>query len=165
MKHAVIVLSALIFGLLGGCESMGSGDKPASAANPAEAKMTAKPAKAAAEPKKKKLPPSGSPFTVYFKADSVEMTENSQGSMFDIMQKIRVYKPKTIHIEAHSDKTGSAESNMRMATKRAEDLQDKLKKAGAKNVTFQAHGESQPLIDLDGPIAANRRAIIIFKEK
>ena len=81
------------------------------------------------------------------------------------MQKIRVYKPKTIHIEAHTDKTGSAESNMKMATKRAEDLQDKLKKAGAKNVTFQAYGESQPVVDADGPIAANRRAIIIFKKK
>ncbi len=155
MKKFLILACALGVGALGACASMESGT--------GKAEATAK--KADTAKKKKKLPPSGSPFTVYFKQNSVEMTEKSQGAIFDIMQKVRVYKPKSVHIVTHADRTGSAAANKKMTEKRAADLAEKMKGAGAKNITTEAMGDTQPAVDVEGPSAVNRRGIIIFKQK
>lgn len=159
MKQILILACALAVGALGACASMESGSgKSDTMAKKADAPKKAK-------KKKKKLPPSGSPFTVYFKQNSDELTEKSQGSMFDIMQKVRVYKPKSVHIVAHTDLTGSAAANKKMSEKRAANLAKKMKGAGAKTVTTEAAGDTQPLVNVKGPSAANRRGIIVFKKK
>ena len=58
--------------------------------------------------KKKKQAASGSPFTVYFKFDSADLTDASHSALFDIMQKVRSHKPKTVSIVAHTDLSGAA---------------------------------------------------------
>ena len=157
MKQILILACALAVGALGACASMESGT--------GKSDTMAKKADAPKKKKKKKKPPSGSPFTVYFKQNSAELTEKSQGSMFDIMQKVRVYKPKSVHIVAHTDLTGSAEANKKMSEKRAANLAKKMKGAGAKTITTEAAGDTQPVVNVKGPSAANRRGIIIFKKK
>mgnify|MGYP000660492291 CR=1 FL=1 len=113
----------------------------------------------------KAMPPSGSPFTVYFKNNSMDLTEKSHGDLFDILQKIRVYKPKAIAVSVYSDLTGSAAYNKDLAEKRGKMLAGELKSAGGKNITVNAVGAASPLIDKPGKVDANRRAVISFKKK
>lgn len=156
MKRFVVLASVLAIGLLGACANMESDKMMKKAdAKPAADKMK----------KKKKLPPSGSPFTVYFKNNSVDLTEKSHGDLFDVLQKIRVYKPKSIKVSVYSDLTGSAAYNKDLAEKRGKMLAQELKDAGGKNVSVDAVGAADPLIDRKGKVDANRRAIIVFKKK
>lgn len=152
MKRLVILASVLALGFLGACASMESGEK----------KAEAKPA--AAKPAKKKLPPSGSPFTVYFKNNSPDMTEKSHSDFFDILQKVGTYKVKEVTVRIYSDLTGSPAYNKKLAEKRGVYFQEALKDAGAKKVNIEAIGAEDPLIDKKGKVDANRRAIIIFEK-
>ena len=117
--------------------------------------------KKANKPAKK---PSGSPYTVFFKFDSAELTEKSQGALYDIMQDIRVHKPKSVHVVAHTDLVGDKAYNAKLSEKRAAGLQTLLKDAGAKVVTVEAMGASDPVVDTRKPNQPNRRAIIVFKK-
>jgi len=155
MKRLVVLASVLAIGLLGACASMESEKEMK--------KADAKPA-AAKKPAKKKLPPSGSPFTVYFKNNSVDLTEKSHGDLFDILQKVGVYKPKTVSVSVYSDLTGSPAYNKELAEKRGKMLEGELKDAGAKKIDVEAVGAADPLIDKKGKVDANRRAIIVFKK-
>jgi len=112
--------------------------------------------------KKKRKVASGSPFTVYFKFDKTDLTDQSEGSLYDIMQKVRVHKPKKVHIIAYTDLSGKNQYNDKLAAMRAEGLAQKLKGAGAKVVTTAAPGPKDPVVDTNKPNQTNRRAIIIF---
>ena len=149
MKRLVVLASVLALGLLGACASMESGEK----------KAEAKPAAAA----KPKLPPSGSPFTLYFKNNSVDLTEKSHGDIFDILQKVGPYKPKEVVINVYSDLTGSPAYNKKLAEKRGKYLETEFKEAGAKTVTVNAVGAADPIVDKKGKVDANRRAVVSFK--
>jgi len=151
MKRLVILASAMALGFLGACASM-------------EGEMKKEEKKAEAKPAEKpKLPPSGSPFTLYFKNNSVDLTEKSHGDLFDILQKVGVYKPKDVGVAVYSDLTGSADYNKKLAEKRAKMLEQEIKDAGAKTVTVNAVGAADPLVDKKGKVDANRRAVISFK--
>lgn len=154
MKRLVILASVLAFGLLGACANMESKGPMKEAAKTAPAKM---------KKKKKKMPPSGSPFTVYFKNNKVDLTEKSQGDLFDIMQKATRYKPKLVHITVYSDLTGSAAYNKKLAEERGKALAKDIKSAGAKKVMVDAVGAADPIVDKKGKVDANRRAVISFK--
>lgn len=154
MKRLAVLISVLAFGFLSACANMESEKKMAAAAE--------KPA--AAAKKKKKMPPSGSPFTLYFKNNSVDLTEKSHGELFDILQKLRVYKPKTVAINVYSDLTGTPEYNKQLAEKRGKELESEFKSAGAKDVQVNAIGAADPLINRKGKVDANRRAVVSFKK-
>ena len=151
MKRLVILASVLALGFLGACASMEEGMK-------GEKKAEAKPAAA-----KPKLPPSGSPFTVYFKNNSVDLTEKSHGDLFDILQKVGTYKVKEVSISVYSDMTGSAAYNKKLAEKRGKKLEEEFKEAGAKKVDVNAVGAADPVVERKGKVDANRRAVISFK--
>lgn len=150
MKRLVILASVLALGFLGACASMESGEK----------KAEAKPA--AAKPAAKKLPPSGSPFTVYFKNNAVDLTEKSHSDFFDILSKIGTYKVKEVTVRVYSDLTGSPAYNKDLAEKRGEWLKDAIKDAGAKKINIDAVGAADPVVDKKGKVDANRRAVIVF---
>ncbi len=111
---------------------------------------------------KKRKVASGSPFTVHFKFDSTNLTEESEGALYDIMQKVRVNKPKKVHIIAYTDLSGKNPYNDKLAEMRAQDLAEKIKGAGAKVITTSAPGPKDPIVDTRKPNQVNRRAIIIF---
>lgn len=112
--------------------------------------------------KKKRTVASGSPFTVYFKFDKADLTDKSQGELYDIMQKVGVHKPKKVHIIAYTDLSGENPYNNKLAELRAAELAKKLKGAGAKVVTTAAPGPKDPVVDTQKPNQSNRRGIIIF---
>ncbi len=152
MKRLVILASVLALGLLGACASMEQKEPMKEAAKPAAAKK-----------KKPKLPPSGSPFTVYFKNNKADLTEKSHGDIFDILQKVTRYKPKVVEVNVYSDLTGSAAYNKKLAEERGKLLEKDIKEAGAKKVVVNAIGAADPIVDKKGKVDANRRAVISFK--
>ena len=154
MKRLVILASVLALGFLGACASMESADKKA------EAKPAAKPAA-----EKKKLPPSGSPFTVYFKNNAVDLTEKSHSDFYDILTKVGTYKVQEVNVRVYSDLTGSPAYNKKLAEKRGEWLKDAIKDAGAKKINIEPVGAADPVVDKKGKVDANRRAVIVFAEK
>jgi outer membrane protein OmpA-like peptidoglycan-associated protein len=152
MKRLVILASVLALGFLGACANMQSAEKKA------EAKPAAKPAE------KKKLPPSGSPFTVYFKNNSVDLTEKSHSDFYDILTKVGTYKVQEVNVRVYSDLTGSPAYNKKLAEKRGEWLKDAIKDAGAKKINIEPIGAADPVVDKKGKVDANRRAVIVFAE-
>ena len=84
--------------------------------------------------------------------------------MFQAVQKVGVYKPKSVSVSVYSDLTGSPAYNKDLAEKRGKMLAGELKGAGAKKVDVDAVGAADPLIDKKGKVDANRRAIIVFKK-
>lgn len=115
--------------------------------------------------KKKKKASSKSPYTVYFKFDSADLTQKSEGAFNNLMQDVQKFKPKTVHVIAYTDLSGNADYNAKLAEKRAAEIQKKLKGAGAKNVTVEAKGAVDPIVDTGKPNQPNRRAIVVFKKK
>lgn len=115
--------------------------------------------------KKKKKASSKSPYTVYFKFDSTDLTQKSEGALYDLMQDVRKFKPKSVHVIAYTDLSGNADYNAKLAEKRAMEIQKKLKDAGAKSVTVEAKGAVDPIVDTGKPNQPNRRAIVVFKKK
>lgn len=156
MRYLLPLLAALSLVLVGACTTPEETTQ-ATASTGAAAKPAA-PKKA----KKKKLPPAGDPFTVYFKFDSTDLTEASHGEIFDILQKVPVYKPKTVRVVAHADKPGTDAYNMNLSQERADALAKMLTGAGAKKVQALGVGEKEPIVDTEKPNQANRRAVINF---
>ncbi len=152
MKRLVILASVLALGFLGACASMEQEKK-------AEAKPAEKPAAT------KELPPSGSPFTVYFKNNSTDMTEKSHSDFYDILTKVGTYKVEEVTVRIYSDLTGSPAYNKKLAEKRGEYFSEAIKDAGAKKVNIVAVGAEDPVVDKKGKVDANRRAVIVFADK
>ncbi len=117
--------------------------------------------------KEKKAPTvaSKSPYTVYFKFDSADLTEKSEGALYDLMQDAGKVKPKSVHVIAYTDLSGDADYNAKLAAKRAAGLQKKLQEAGVKTVTVEAKGAVDPVVDTGKPSQPNRRAIVVFNKK
>ena len=155
MRYLLPLLAALSFVLVGACTTPEETTQ-ATASTGAAAKPAPKKAK------KKKLPPAGDPFTVYFRFDSTDLTEPSHGEIFDILQKVGVYKPKAVSVVAHADKSGTDEYNMKLSQERADALAKMLSGAGAKKVDATGMGEREPIVDTEKPNQANRRAVINF---
>lgn len=109
-----------------------------------------------------KAPPSGSPFTVNFKFDSVALTDTSQAEMATILEKVSIYKPKIITITAHTDLVGSQKYNNVLSARRASDLGSKVEAAGAASVIATGVGEMDPVEQTQKASMANRRAVISF---
>jgi len=157
MRYLLPLLAALSLVLVGACST------PEETTQTTASTGAAKPAPA--KKKKKKLPASGSPFTVYFKYDSTDMTEDSHGTIFDILQKVAIYKPGLVEIIAHADKPGTDDYNMNLSQERADALAKMFKGAGAKKLKALGVGEKEPIVDTEKPSQTNRRAIITFKKK
>lgn len=159
MRQLLIILCALSFGMLGACESMDKGSMSDSGAKMAKKDAMKAPAK---KKKKKKLPASGSPFTLYFKSNSLDLTDASEGALFDILQKVRPYKIKKVTLFVHSDLTGTPAQNMAISEKRGAQLAQSFKDAGVKEVVVQALGDKEPIVDTRRSNQTNRRAIVVF---
>jgi outer membrane protein OmpA-like peptidoglycan-associated protein len=153
MKRLIVLASVAALGFLGACAGMEEEKK-------AEATPAAKPAAA-----KKELPPSGSPFTVYFKNNSPDMTEKSHSDFYDILTKVGTYKVEEVTVRIYSDLTGSPAYNKKLAEQRGKYFEEALKDAGAKKINIEAIGAADPVVDKKGKVDANRRAVIVFAEK
>lgn len=111
----------------------------------------------------KAMPPSGSPFTVNFKFDSVDLTDKSQSELAKVLEKVSVYKPKTITITAHTDLVGGEKYNEALSQKRAAAIKNALENAGTSAIVADGVGTADPAIKTEKASLKNRRAVIVFQ--
>ncbi|MDH3579760.1 MAG: OmpA family protein [Hyphomicrobiales bacterium] len=111
----------------------------------------------------KRVPASGSPFTVNFKFDSTTLTKESERALTDILRKVSVYKPKSVRVVAYTDLVGNKAYNQKLSGKRALVLSRKLKAAGTAAVVTAAKGASEPVVNTKKANLSNRRAVIVFE--
>jgi OOP family OmpA-OmpF porin len=109
------------------------------------------------------MPPSGSPFTVNFEFDSVDLTPASKAEMAQILEKVSVYKPKSIRITAHTDLVGGEKYNEALSQKRAAALKREIARTGAASIVATGVGTADPVVETRKASVKNRRAVIVFQ--
>lgn len=111
----------------------------------------------------KAMPPSGSPFTVNFEFDSVDLTPASKAEMTKILEKVSVYKPKSIRITAHTDLVGGEKYNEALSQKRAAALKREIEGTGTASIVATGVGTADPVVNTTKANVENRRAVIVFQ--
>ena len=99
-------------------------------------------------------------YVVYFKSNSTNLTEESEGTLFDVMQAIRAEKVKKVRIVAYTDNKGNARYNQQLSMRRANSVKDRLESSGAKSIDIAGAGMAKPN---EAPHKA-RRAEIFFEK-
>lgn len=112
-------------------------------------------------------PPIVRNFIVFFDWDDSSLTEEAKA----IIQQARDYAAQgnvaRIVATGHADKSGASAYNVRLSERRAASVQAELARLGfpASNVTTQAKGESDPLVETDDGVREpqNRRVEIVLQ--
>lgn len=99
-------------------------------------------------------------YVVYFKSNSTTLTEDSEGTLFDVMQAIRSEKVKKVRIVAYTDSKGNARYNQQLSMRRANSVKHRLEKSGAKSIDIAGAGMAKVG---EAPHKA-RRAEIFFEK-
>jgi outer membrane protein OmpA-like peptidoglycan-associated protein len=94
------------------------------------------------------LPPAPQRFTLYFRFESDELTEDSQSMVHDILEAIKHHPVPELLIVGHTDTTGTTDANFDLGRKRAEMVRGVLIDAGidASAMKMTSHGESDLLV-------------------
>ncbi|NVK02929.1 MAG: OmpA family protein [Oceanospirillaceae bacterium] len=110
------------------------------------------------------IPPAPTYFTVNFKNDLTEFTEESAALVEDILAEIAARPVPEVLIVGHTDTTASASYNMQLSMRRAELVRDLLIERGVdeKLVITEAYGEQDLLIKTADNVSEvlNRRVVI-----
>jgi outer membrane protein OmpA-like peptidoglycan-associated protein len=113
------------------------------------------------------LPPAPVHFTLYYKFDSDELTDESKAMVPRILQAVKDRPTPDVAIIGHTDSTGTAISNVALGMKRAVAVRTLLIDAGldASSVAATSHGEADPLIPTADNVAEprNRRVEITVR--
>ncbi|MGE4220547.1 MAG: OmpA family protein [Alphaproteobacteria bacterium] len=121
--------------------------------------LEAKPAAAAPAPMPAKDP--NSPYTVYFKFNSTDLTADSEKTLADAIASASKLK-LDVKVVAHADASGDPAYNKKLSMARADAVAAKIKKAGVASVSVAAEGESMLAVKTGDGVkeAKNRRAVI-----
>ncbi len=79
-------------------------------------------------------------YVVYFKSNSTNLTEESEGTLFDVMQAIRAEKVKKVRIVAYTDSKGNPRYNQQLSMRRANSVKDRLESSGVKSIDIAGAG-------------------------
>jgi len=113
------------------------------------------------------LPPPPGHFTLYFKFESDELTEESRALVTQIVEAVKGRTAPEVAIVGHTDTMGTASANVDLGLKRAMMVRARLVEAGLDPATIDvtSHGEGDPLVRTadDTPEPRNRRVEISVK--
>ena len=113
------------------------------------------------------LPPPPQYFTLYFRFDSEELTEESRAAVPDILRAVRNRPVPDVVAVGHTDTTGAPATNFELGLRRANTVRDLLVESGldAASVEVISHGESDLLVPTADEIAEprNRRVEIAVR--
>jgi outer membrane protein OmpA-like peptidoglycan-associated protein len=113
------------------------------------------------------LPPPPAHYTLYFKFESDELTEESRALIDEILQAVRGRTAPEVAIVGHTDTMGAAAANVELGLKRAMMVRARLVEAGLDPATIEvtSHGEGDPLVRTPDDTAEprNRRVEISVK--
>jgi outer membrane protein OmpA-like peptidoglycan-associated protein len=94
------------------------------------------------------LPPAAQRFTLYFRFESDELTEDSRLKVPDILQAIKNHPVPELLVVGHTDTTGTTPANFDLGLKRAEMVRGVLIDAGLDGsaIKVTSHGETDLLV-------------------
>jgi outer membrane protein OmpA-like peptidoglycan-associated protein len=106
-------------------------------------------------------------FLIYFISGTDILTEESRRQMPAILDSIKEYSAPEVSVTGHTDRTGSAEVNARLALDRAEAIRGVLVEEGLDPALIQvdSHGESNPVVPTADDVAEplNRRVEVTVR--
>lgn len=121
------------------------------------APKTAAPAPKAASPKD---------YLVFFDLDKANLTAEAKKIISDVVAQAKATGAKTINVVGYTDRSGSAQHNLRLSDRRAEAVQAYMASLGVprENIQIQGRGEEDPLVATPDGVREpqNRRAVISF---
>jgi outer membrane protein OmpA-like peptidoglycan-associated protein len=113
------------------------------------------------------LPPPPISFTLYFRFDSDELTDESQALVPQILQAVKNRPAPDVIVVGHTDTTGSSASNFGLGLKRANVVRAFLAQAGldTPSVEVTTLGETDLLVPTEDDVAEprNRRVEIVIR--
>ena len=94
------------------------------------------------------LPPPPMHFTLYFRFDSEELTDESRKLVQDVLQTVKKQPVPDVIVTGHTDTTGSTTSNFELGMRRANVVRTLLIDAGLSPSAIDAssHGEMELLV-------------------
>jgi outer membrane protein OmpA-like peptidoglycan-associated protein len=110
------------------------------------------------------LPPPSQRFTLYFRFESNELTDESRSTVRAILHAIKNHAVPELLVIGHTDSTGSKAANLALGLKRAEIVRLYLISAGVdpSTIAVTSHGETDPLISTaDGVFEPRNRRVDI----
>lgn len=106
-------------------------------------------------------------FLLYFEPGGAELTAESVALLPRILDAVRNMPTPELTVIGHTDRTGEAETNVRVGLARAEGIRDRLLAAGVEPrlIEVASHGESNPLVATDDNVAEprNRRVEVTIR--
>ena len=113
------------------------------------------------------LPPSPIHFILYFKSDSIELTEDSRKLLDEILSTTLSRKSTDVSVVGHTDRFGTRDYNFKLGLERAEIVKEILVSQGIDPdfVDVTSHGEDNPLVKTDDDVAEpmNRRVEVVVR--
>lgn len=94
------------------------------------------------------LPPAPLHFTLYFRFDSEELTDESRKLVQEVLQTVKAQPVPDVIVTGHTDTTGSETSNFELGLRRANAVRTLLIDAGlsASAIDASSHGELELLV-------------------
>ena len=108
------------------------------------------------------LPPPPRHFTLPFRFDSEELTENGQRMVQDVLQAVKSYPVPDVVVIGHTDTTGTPQSNAELGLRRANAVRNLLVAAGLtlSTIDTRSHGEGELLVPTgDGVFEPKNRRV------
>jgi outer membrane protein OmpA-like peptidoglycan-associated protein len=113
------------------------------------------------------LPPAPRSFTLFFRFDSDELTDESRALVADVLQAVRGGRLPEVAVVGHTDTTGSRPANADLGLKRASMVRTILIDAGVDSslIDVSSHGEGDLLVPTADEVfePRNRRVEITVK--
>ena len=110
------------------------------------------------------LPPEPRHFTLYFKFESDELTDDSRRLVQDVVTEVKTRPVPDVVAVGHTDTAGAAPSNVQLGMRRANAVRTILVNAGLSRsaVAVTSHGEAELLVPTaDGVSEARNRRVEI----
>lgn len=94
------------------------------------------------------LPPPPRNFTLPFRFESEELTDEGRRLVQDVLQAVKTYPVPEVVVVGHTDTTGSRESNIELGLRRANAVRALLVQAGLNisAIDARSHGEAELLV-------------------
>ena len=108
------------------------------------------------------LPPPPRHFTLPFRFDSEELTEDGQRMVQDVLQAVKSYPVPDVVVIGHTDTTGTPQSNAELGLRRANAVRNLLVAAGLtlSTIDTRSHGEGELLVPTgDGVFEPKNRRV------
>jgi outer membrane protein OmpA-like peptidoglycan-associated protein len=110
------------------------------------------------------LPPPPRHFTLLFRFDSEELTDEGKMLVQDVLQTVKSQPVPDVVVVGHTDTTGSQQSNAELGLRRANAVRTLLVEAGlsASAIEVRSHGEAELLVKTaDGVFEPRNRRVEI----